>query len=228
MSAFCTQAPVAIFNGVIAASRDSDPVIVADLLDAVSADIAQYCLQTRPGADHVTAVARARGMAVDEQQPLMLLDDPSRLAPAASVDGLDIRRLGVEEVDQHLAILAEGFGAPMELLAPWAGSDLLAVNGVFAYAGSVGGRDVATALGIVVDDHVGVFNVAVTPDHRRRGYGAALSARTVLDGLATGARRALLMSSEMGLEVYQRLGFRELERWSFWVPAELINGELPA
>jgi predicted GNAT family acetyltransferase len=72
----------------------------------------------------------------------------------------------------------------------------------------------------VADDHVGVFNVAVAPDHRRRGYGAALSARTVLDGLATGARRALLMSSEMGLSVYQQLGFREIERWSYWLPPD--------
>jgi predicted GNAT family acetyltransferase len=97
---------------------------------------------------------------------------------------------------------------------------LLGSNDVYAYVGSVSGRDVATALGIVADDHVGVFNVAVAPDDRRRGYGAALSARTALDGLAAGARRALLMSSEMGLAVYQQLGFREIERWSYWVPPD--------
>lgn len=165
-------------------------------------------------------VARARGMVVCEHEPLMLLEDGDRLASAVAVDGLVIRRLGADEVDRHLAVVAEGFGAPIELFAAWASSDLLGSNDVYAYAGSVSGRDVATALGIVADDHVGVFNAAVAPDHRRRGYGAALSARTVLDGLATGARRALLMSSEMGLSVYQQLGFREIERWSYWVPPD--------
>jgi GNAT superfamily N-acetyltransferase len=225
VSAFCTQTPIALFNGVIAASRSSDPAIVDALLNKVSAEVTQYCLQIRSGADEITGVARARGMVVDELEPLMLLEDPSRLAPAVSVDGLDIRRLRDQEVDPHLAIVAEGFGAPIEVFAPWVGGYLLAVSGVSAYAGSVGGHDVATALGIVADDHVGVFNVAVTPDHRRRGYGAALSARTVLDGLAAGAHRALLMSSELGLPVYQNLGFRELERWSYWVPGGAADAE---
>jgi hypothetical protein len=50
---------------------------------------------------------------------------------------------------------------------------------------------------------------------RRRGYGAALTARAVLDVIAAGARRALLMSSEMGLTTYERLGFQTLEVWSY-------------
>jgi N-acetylglutamate synthase len=226
VSAYCSHAPVWIFNGVIAASLHSDRLVVAELLDAVADDVAEFCLQTRPGAHEAVEVARARGMVLVEQEPLMLLEDSARLGPAASVDGLVIRRLNSDEVDRHLAVLAEGFGAPMELLAPWAGSDLLAVTGVSAYTGSVGGRDVATALAIVADDHVGVFNVAVTPDCRRRGYGAALSARAVLDGMATGARRALLMSSEMGLPVYQQLGFRMLEQWSYWVRAESADADV--
>jgi N-acetylglutamate synthase len=224
-SAFCTQTPIALFNGVIAASRSSDAAMVNGLLDTVSAEVTQYCLQIRPGADEITGVARARGMVIDEREPLMLLEDPTRLAPAVSVDGLDIRRLRDEEVDLHLTIVAEGFGAPIGVFAPWIGGSLLAVRGVSAYVGSVGGHDLATALGIVADDHVGVFNVAVAPDHRRRGYGAALSARTVLDGLAAGAHRALLMSSELGRPVYQNLGFRELEQWCYWVPGDATDAE---
>jgi N-acetylglutamate synthase len=224
VSAYCTHAPLWIFNGVIAASLHSDPGIVAELLNVVATEVAQLCLQTRPGARDAEQVASARGMTLAEQEPLMLLEDPSRLEEAAAVPGLALRRLGADEVDRHLAVVAEGFGAPAEMLAPWSGPDLLATSGVAAYVGSVEGRDVATALGIVADDHVGVFNVAVIPDHRRRGYGAAVSARTVLDGFASGARRALLMSSEMGLPVYQLLGFRELERWSYWVTAGLADG----
>jgi GNAT superfamily N-acetyltransferase len=220
VSAYCSGAPVWIFNGVIAASVRGDPALVAELLDEVAGAVPDFCLQVRPGAHGDEEVARARGMVVGEQEPLMLLVGPDRLASAASVDGLVIRRLRADEVDRHLSVAAAGFGAPVEIFAAWVSSDLLGGNDVYAYVGSVSGRDVATALGIVADDHVGVFNVALAPDHRRRGYGAALSARTVLDGLASGARQALLMSSEMGLSVYQQLGFREVERWSYWVPSD--------
>lgn len=217
---YCSSAPVWIFNGVIACSPLADPRLVDEMLDDLARAVDDYCLQVRPGSPAIEAVALVRGMVPQEREPLMLLDDPGRLAPAAAVDGLDIRRLGVEEVDRYLAVMSEGFGAPIDVYAAWEGSDLLNADGVSAYVGSIGARDVATALGIVADTHVGLFNVAVVPDVRRQGLGRALSARTVLDGLASGARRALLMSSEMGVRVYERLGSRELEVWSYWVPAD--------
>jgi GNAT superfamily N-acetyltransferase len=218
--AYFTGAPVTIFNGVIVTSSDSDIALVGELLDAVGAEVADLCLQTRPGAHAAEEMARSRGMVIGEREPLMLLENPSRVAAAASVDGLTIRRLRPEEVNVHLAVMADGFGAPVDIYAPWFRSDLLSAEGVHAYVGSVDERDVVTGLGIVADDHVGVFDVAVLPEFRRRGYGAALTARTVLDGIVVGARRALLMSSEMGLTTYKRLGFRTLEMWSYWESPE--------
>lgn len=219
--AYCSHSPVPIFNGVIAASAHGDPTIVDGLLDKVAHAVEGFCLQVRPGSPAIDAVARARGMVVAEREPLMLLEDPGRLPEAAAPDGFVVRRLGADEFDRHVALAADGFGAPIEAFAPWSGSNLLGERGVTAYVGSIGGRDVATALGIVVDDHVGVFNVATLPEHRRQGFGSALTARTVLDGLASGARWALLMSSEMGLHAYQQLGFQERELWSVWVPADV-------
>jgi predicted GNAT family acetyltransferase len=70
---------------------------------------------------------------------------------------------------------------------------------------------------VTLDDYVGVFNVATPPEHRRRGYGAAITARVVSDGLAAGARWAWLQSSPAGYRVYEELGFRTLERWLAWV-----------
>lgn len=214
--AYFTGSPVTIFNGVIVTSSSSDNAVVGQLLDAVGAEVADLCLQTRPGAHGAEEMARSRGMVVAEREPLMLLENPSKVAAAASVDGLTLRRLRPEEVNVHLTVMADGFGAPVDVYDPWSGSALLSVEGVYAYVGSVGERDVVTGLGIVADDHVGVFDVAVLPEFRRRGYGAALTALTVLDGIAAGARRALLMSSEMGLTTYERLGFQTLEVWSYW------------
>lgn len=54
-------------------------------------------------------------------------------------------------------------------------------------------------------------------DHRRHGYGAAITGRAVHDGLAQGARWAWLQSSADGYGIYQKLGFRTQESWECWV-----------
>jgi ribosomal protein S18 acetylase RimI-like enzyme len=96
---------------------------------------------------------------------------------------------------------------------------MVGVEGMRCYVGEVDGRAVATGLGFTVDDHVGIFNVATSPEVRRRGYGAALTARATEDGLAAGAGWAWLQSSPSGYRVYERLGFRPVERWDVcWLP----------
>jgi predicted GNAT family acetyltransferase len=61
------------------------------------------------------------------------------------------------------------------------------------------------------------FNIATPPADRRRGYGAAVTARAVTDGLAAGARWSWLQSSVAGYPVYERLGFRTVESWQSWL-----------
>jgi predicted GNAT family acetyltransferase len=55
---------------------------------------------------------------------------------------------------------------------------------------------------------VGVFNVATPPEHRRKGYGARITAKAVASGFRHGAESAFLQASEMGFGVYEALGFR--------------------
>ena len=55
---------------------------------------------------------------------------------------------------------------------------------------------------------VGVYSIATVGAARRRGYGAAMTARIVADGVAAGCDVAILQASEMGRPIYERLGFR--------------------
>jgi len=55
----------------------------------------------------------------------------------------------------------------------------------------------------------GVFNVETDPDARRRGFGTAVTVAALRQARAAGYRHGVLHSSEMGLSVYQKLGFRE-------------------
>jgi predicted GNAT family acetyltransferase len=75
---------------------------------------------------------------------------------------------------------------------------------------------VATGFDFHTGDHVGVFGMGTLEQHRGRGYGAAVAARIITDGMAAGATRSFLQSSELGYHVYQRLGYRQVESWTVW------------
>jgi GNAT superfamily N-acetyltransferase len=64
--------------------------------------------------------------------------------------------------------------------------------------------------------HVGLLAIATLPEHQRRGYGAALTVRALIDGRAAGASWAWLQASDPGLPVYERLGFRTIEASACW------------
>lgn len=210
-----------VINGVFllrASARESD---VDALLDIVSARNLPHCVQLRPGsAPGLLDLARRRGMTEIDPEPLMILGaGEAEASRAAALPGLSIRALEPAEADLHALVAADGFEAPVDIFRALIPAAVLELPGVRVYVGTAGEEVVTTAVGITRGDHVGVFDVATPARHRGRGYGAAVTARAVLDGFDSGASFAHLQSSTAGLHVYQRLGFRTLESWSIWITA---------
>jgi N-acetylglutamate synthase len=205
-------------NGVWAELAAPDPDAVARLLDRVGATGVPHCLQLRSGASPALAgLAAARAMSLDGEIPLMVLEDPGAVTSARAPDALELRELSPEQVGLHASVAAAGFEAPEELFVQLMTPDVLRLPGVRCYLGEVDGRAVTTGLGVTLGAFVGVFSVATPPEHRRRGYGAAVTVRAVADGLAAGAKWSWLQSSPPGYATYIRLGFRTAETWPCWV-----------
>jgi N-acetylglutamate synthase len=205
--------PIPSVNGLWAGSAAVSSSAAAAVLDEVAASGLPHCVQLSPTASSLRELARARGFERDHDLPLMRLD----VEPSAPAGPLVVRRLGADELEVHWDLCARGFEAPVELFAAMITPAVASVAGVFV--GEVDGTPVTTGVHLVQGDSVGVFNVATPPEHRRRGYGAALTAGLVRAGHRDGATWAWLQSSDDGFGVYERLGFRTESTWECWVTA---------
>ena len=72
------------------------------------------------------------------------------------------------------------------------------------------GEPIAFTRFLAFEGRAEVQNVFVSPDHRGRGLGGGLTAATVAQALAEGARRVFIVADAFGRprELYSRLGFR--------------------
>jgi GNAT superfamily N-acetyltransferase len=71
------------------------------------------------------------------------------------------------------------------------------------------GIPVSTNFMILDDDVVGWYKIATHPDYCRRGIGTAVTLAPMYDARERGYNVGVLQSTEAGLRVYSRLGFKE-------------------
>jgi N-acetylglutamate synthase len=212
-----TTVPLPTLNGVWVDELGADREPVAALLDRVAATGLPHCLQMRPGCEQsLSDLAARRGMTRTTDVPLMVLEDASGLGDA-DPDGLEIERLAPEDADRHARLVAAGFEAPDEYFQQLMTTGVLRAVGVSCYLGEFDGEPVTTGFGVTIGDSIGIFNIATPPGQRRRGYGSAITVRTIRDGFNSRARWAWLQASPAGYPVYQRLGFRTVEAWHCWL-----------
>jgi len=145
---------------------------------------------------------------------------------------------------QALDLLAQGGAAAPEVnLAPSLTAEWSAAFGRFGRVGAerqaiherllrlilparrfaslaVDGQVVGCGLGVLQDGFLGVYDVVVDRDHRRRGLGAVLVRALLGWGQAEGAHTAYLqvmLDNEPALRLYGGLGFREVYRYRYRV-----------
>jgi GNAT superfamily N-acetyltransferase len=205
---FFPAVPRPMFNGVVV---ESEPCTgVAESVRQVEALGLPCGVQLREGR-HAGLEGELVELGLDARTPLPgMAAAPHELAHV-DVAGLDIVR-ATEPV--HFAeaarVASAGFGAPLQAIEPLYSPALLSVEGFAVYIGRVKGEAVTTGMGYRRAREVAIFSVATPPDHRRRGYGGAISAHAAGMGFELGADLAWLQTSDLGEPVYRRLGFRHV------------------
>jgi hypothetical protein len=156
-----------------------------------------------------------RGWGLMGHPPLMLRPAGGNAPPVP--DGLEITPVRtVDELDEFTTTLVEAFPVPELAGLPLGGYGpaLLDVGGWNLWVGRIDGRAVATAAAWVHGGLVDVEWISARPETRGRGVGAAVTwAATMADP----ARPAMLIASDLGQPVYERMGYLRLTRFTLWV-----------
>jgi len=77
------------------------------------------------------------------------------------------------------------------------------------FVGYAEDRAVAASQSTISGGTAGIYNVGTLAQHRRRGFGTAMTQWALLDAQRDGAVLAILHAAPDGVSVYRRLGFRE-------------------
>jgi len=163
-------------------------------------------------ADWQPALSK-HGFGFSDNTPGMAVDLHAMNAAIQPADGFEIRSVDDEESLRAWAkVFIKGFGLPPD----WAsitfdlwmqmGLDLPIRN----YLGYLNGKPVSTSTVFYGGGTAGIYCVASLPEARGKGLGAAITLKPLLDARDMGYRVGVLQSSEMGFNVYKKLGFRHL------------------
>jgi ribosomal protein S18 acetylase RimI-like enzyme len=161
-------------------------------------------------ADLASAALAAEYTPAWTERPMALYDPPE---PSPLAGDIDVRVVStIEEVLAYGRVVADANDDPGEreragLL--FHDQTILAPH-IVAFVAYIDDAPAACAMTLVSHGVAGVFYVATVKNARRRGLGDALTRMAARAGFALGARAAWLGASEMGIDLYRRIGFSDL------------------
>ena len=204
---------LAALNAIISPDREPDLEEITALADDARPWDVPWSIHVRGTAPAALMEAAAGyGLTEAATEPFMVLD--ADRAPRADPlpRGLRVRPVGADETERYARATAAGFEAPFELFELFADPTFARAETMTCFLAEVDGVAVGTGFAATAGDLRGLFNIAVLPEHRRRGYGRAITAELCRVAFDSGARAVFLASSPMGESVYRSLGFRAVER----------------
>jgi GNAT superfamily N-acetyltransferase len=213
--AFSNQ-PDPALNGVMVEREPQDPLGSLHLAEAECVRRGQPLgVNLQRGRHHrVDDAVRSLGLALLMERPAMAVN-PAALPDAAPPSGAEIRPVTTDaDVGALVAVGVVAFDDDPAVGSAFYGAGSRGVDRVRTFVAWEGDDPVGISAGYRVREAVSVMGVAVVPEARRRGFGAAL---TVHAARSFPSDLAWLHPSEMARPLYEGLGFSTVSDWEIWV-----------
>jgi GNAT superfamily N-acetyltransferase len=220
----CEEGPGIIFHMAI-------PLGARDSIDQQRAEIEAFA--ERRAGQNIVVPDFWDGLNLGERgfipSPYGAVSDLFWRPPAAQADPLELPKgfpegLEVEEVSdrdglrEFERVSMRGFGSEdrLETVGTFGvhAPGVLEDPRMHVYIGHVDGIPVTAAMAYVSDQVVGIYGVSTPQEHRRRGYGEAIT-RAAIN--AAPELPAWLDPSEMATPMYRRLGFEQIAQYTAWL-----------
>jgi GNAT superfamily N-acetyltransferase len=219
-----TGQPFRLFNQVLVEDAEATEAAIADAVAATRARGDRFVVNLRTVEDdRFLGIVQRLGLSPLSPRPWMpgmaLHPLPGPVVPTAG--GYEIRPVAdAAGLEDHVRTVTEGFEMPEPVVRSIVSPASAARPEVTFYVGYADGRPVSSGLGVRTGRTIGVYNIATVPAARKRGYGAAMTARIAADGAAAGCDVAILQASEMGRPIYERLGYRTVVEYMGYIDPE--------
>lgn len=211
-----TGAPFGAFNlGIVKPDGDDAEGAIARIEDYFGSRALPYRIQLRHDQleAHQPGLLRSGYVAVEPTPAMVLRKITSAPAHAAGLETEILEPSDADAVAGFRSVVEEGFGMPAGMGAAAISDRVVSHPDTALILGCVDGVPVATTLLVMTNQVAGLYMVATSEAHRRRGYGAAVTWVGVEEGGRRGARFASLQASAMGRPVYERMGFETLSTY---------------
>ncbi len=156
------------------------------------------------------------GLRLSSEMPGMVAES---LRPAPPPKGeLELQRADSgEALREFRQIGALCFHVPPGSFAEVFDDEMARRSGFLAWVAHQNGIPVGTAAAVLGSGVTGLYNIAILPEYRRRGYGSAVT-RLAAEGALEqgGANKFILQASMQGVRMYERMGFRTVTRVSVY------------
>lgn len=220
---FVSGVPFPLLNGASSAKLDPESADrrIDEILGEFQAAQVPMLWWTGPATRPQDIGSRliARGLTKAGDPPGMAMDLMELDADEVPPEGVTIKRLNSDDMlEEYKHVLLQGFGAGIAVFVDFIVDvyyDIYKKTGygeggdVQNYLAYLEGAPVGACTVVYGAGVAGIYNVATVEEARGRGIGRAVTLRPLLDARERGYRVGVLESSELGYNVYKRLGFKD-------------------
>ena len=215
---FVSGVPLQLWNGVVRAqfaAGDVNAKIDAALRHFAAHQVPMSWLigpSTRP--PNLGRLLEEHGLTLDSEAPGMAAHLRQATTTTLLPPGLTIAEVGDgATLAQWIETLVAGNEFPdvmrEQLMQLYGRHGFRLTPSVRYFLGALDGRPVATSLLFLSAGVAGIYCVATVPSARGQGIGSAMTVAPLQIARDLGYTIGVLQSSQMGLNVYRRLGFQE-------------------